>query len=156
MAKELPDSMDELVYFSRRKFTPEKGKATAWVRRKQCPSCEKGLMSKPIDEKTGKFKVRAKEYVCPECGHAEEKGEHEKTLTAEITYTCPFCGHEDEAQASFARKSFYGKKAIVFNCAECKEKLGVTKKLTMPPQFLAKIAGKDVKEIESDDDDDDF
>ena len=41
MALEIPDSMDSLVYFSRRKFTVDKGTAIAWVQKMQCPKCKK-------------------------------------------------------------------------------------------------------------------
>ena len=155
MAKQLPADMDALVYFTRR--TIGSGKLICWARRAPCPKC-KTLMHKPLDEKTGNFKTRATEYVCPTCAYAEPKKEHEERLTAEIAYTCPFCKKQGETDAPFARKSFYGKKAIVFNCAGCKEKLGVTKKLAMPPQFQAKLEGKSVKETATPDldEDDDF
>ncbi len=162
MAKKIPDSMELLVYFTRRKFPGSKGGSViAWAQRLQCPACKKGLMSKPIDEKKGTFKTRAAEYVCPKCGHSEAKREHEEKLTAQILYTCPFCAKEGEADAPFARKPFYGKKAIVFACAGCGERLGVTKKLSMPEPFLAKIEGRAVrkgadKELEEPDEDDDF
>ncbi len=157
MAFEIPDSMDECVYFTRRKFLPDKGKAIAWVRRQRCEKCDKGTMSKPVNEKTGKFKVRSKEYACSECGATEDKIEHEAKLKAEIIYQCPFCGFEGEIETDFTRKSFYGKKAIVFNCKKCGEKLGITKKMNIPPKFSLKLQGKDVKDSEVvDDDDDDF
>lgn len=159
---DIPDSMDDLVYFSRRSLTERRGKAIAWARKQQCAACGKGLMGKPTDEKTGKVKIRAQEYVCSHCGHAEPKKEHEATLTAEIIYECPFCAAKGETTAPFARKSFYGKKAIVFPCGKCGEKLGITKKMALPPDFLAKVEGKPVKkgkakdDADLDDEDDDF
>jgi hypothetical protein len=159
---DIPDSMDDLIYFSRRKLTGDKGPVIAWVPKAQCLSCKKGLMGKPVDPKTKKIMVRAKEYVCPVCNTVEEKKEHEARLSAEIIYACPFCQHKGEVRVPFARKSWYGKKAIVFVCEGCKEKLGITKKLSTPPDFIAKVEGKPVKgkkaaveeDVESDDDDD--
>ena len=86
-------------------------------------------MGKPKDEKTGKPKIRAKEYVCPECGHSEEKKEYEETLTAEIKYTCPKCGNEGEIEIPFKRKKIDGTDALVFNCQQCNEKILITKKM---------------------------
>lgn len=154
--------MDELVYFSRRTLADDKGKAIAWVRKMQCPKCKKGLMGKPVEK--GKIKVRATEYVCPSCKYSESKKDHEVNLSAEIIYDCPFpaCKKHGEATVPFARKSFYGKKAVVFICAGCNEKLGITKKLSATPDFLAKVEGKAVKKgkaekkEEIDDEDDDF
>jgi predicted RNA-binding Zn-ribbon protein involved in translation (DUF1610 family) len=153
--------MDELVYFSRRKIAEDKGPVIAWARKMKCPKCKKGLMAKPVDPKTKKVQIRAKEYRCPNCGYTEEKKEHEAKLSAEIIYECPFCGNKGEVTAPFARKSWYGKKAVVFQCAKCKEKLGLTKKLATPPDFIAKVHGKPVKaradegaDVEGDEDDD--
>jgi hypothetical protein len=160
MAYEIPDSMEELVYFSRRKMAEDRGPVIAWVPKMQCPKCKKALMGKPVDAKTGKIQVRAKEYVCPECKYTEEKKEHEEKLSAMIIYECPFCSNKGETTTPFARKSWYGKKAVVFQCAKCKEKLGITKKLAMPTDFIAKVHGKPVKKAAEaavpDDEDDDF
>lgn len=158
----MPEEMSELVYFSRRTLADDKGKAITWVRKMSCPKCKKGLMGKPVEK--GKIKVRSTQYVCPKCNYTEEKKEHEENLFAEIIYDCPFpaCKKHGEVKVPFARKSFYGKKAIVFVCAGCSEKLGITKKLSSTPDFLAKVEGrataknkKAVKE-EIDDEDDDF
>jgi len=127
MSLRFPESMDECVYFTRRKIN--EGSAVAWVFREECPSCHKALMSKPKDEKTGKPKIRASEYVCPECGHIVEKQEYEETLTANIQYTCPECKHAGEIQVPFKRKSYKGAKAIVFQCDKCEAKIAVTKKM---------------------------
>jgi len=116
-------------------------------------------MGKPVDPKTKKIKVRAAEYVCESCGVVEEKQAHEKKLSVMIIYECPFCKHKGETTVPFARKSWYGKKAVVFSCAGCSEKLGVTKKLSTPPDFVAKVQGKPIrksKDVVDDDDDDDF
>ncbi|PIN69406.1 hypothetical protein COV94_02900, partial [Candidatus Woesearchaeota archaeon CG11_big_fil_rev_8_21_14_0_20_57_5] len=71
---EIPDSMDELVYFTNRGIAG--GHVTAWARRQECPQCHGALMGKPKDKK-GSIKIRASEYVCPECGHTVEKQAYE-------------------------------------------------------------------------------
>lgn len=123
-----PTDMEELVYFTNR-FLDDKGQIMCWVERKECPKCHKALMGKPIDEKTGKPKTRAKEYVCPECGHTVEKKEYEESLTACAKYTCPHCGKEGEGQIPFKRKKVKGADALVFVCEHCGEKIYVTKKM---------------------------
>jgi uncharacterized CHY-type Zn-finger protein len=137
MAIKEPESMDELVYFTNRKVGD--GHIKAWVYRRECLKCGKALMGKPVDEKTGKPKIRAKEYVCPECNYTVDKEEYEDTLTCEIKYTCPKCKHQGEAEVPFQRKKIKkfdevkNKKiavdAIVFNCESCGEKIPITKKL---------------------------
>lgn len=133
-----PESMDDLVYFTRRKLG-EKGSAIAWAYRGDCPACKKAKMGKPRDEKTGKPKIRADHYVCSECDHKIPKQAYEDSLECEIQYVCPKCENKGELATPFKRKSFpivdpdTGKKkaakAIVFHCESCNEKLGVTKKL---------------------------
>lgn len=128
MVLTLPKAMEECVYFTRRS-TPDIGKVIAWVERQRCPKCKKGMMAKPLDEKKGTFKTRAKEYVCSACDHSVEKAAYEATLTCSIIYTCPKCAHAGEAQVPFTRKSWNGVKAIVYQCSKCGTKLGVTKKM---------------------------
>ena len=133
MSLTMPESMGECLYFSRRDFSNE-GSAVSWVYKKDCPECGKAKMGKPVDEKTGKAKIRSKEYICPECGHTEEKQEHEESCNMEVLYKCPKCGHEGEISTPYKRKSFTlenGKKAkaVVFECEKCEEKIGITKKL---------------------------
>ncbi len=133
-----PESMDELVYFTQRELG-EKGFAKVWVYRGDCPKCGKAKMGKPRDPKTGKVKVRAKEYVCPECGYTVPKEEYEETLTAQAKYTCPKCGHKGEIEFPFKRKKVrifdpetQKKKsvdAIQFKCEKCGEKINITKKM---------------------------
>jgi DNA-directed RNA polymerase subunit RPC12/RpoP len=161
MAYEIPDSMDDLVYFSRRNIAETRGKTIGWVPKVDCEKCKNGLMGKPVDPKTKKVKVRALEYVCNHCGHIEPKPEHETKLKALIIYECPFCEHRSETAVPFARKSWYGKKAIVFQCDKCKEKLGLVKKLGVPADFMAKVRGEPVKGKKKavepvEDEDDDF
>ena len=132
-----PASMDECVYFTNRII--ENGKIKAWVFKEKCPKCGKGLMGKPKDEKTGKPKIRAEEYTCPDCSHTVDKLEYEDTLTANIKYTCPHCSHQGEAQQSFKRKKIQrideetGKKtsvdAVRFQCQKCGKNIDITKKM---------------------------
>lgn len=130
MALEIPEDMGDLFYFSRREMGT--GKAMAWVYRPDCPKCKKAKMGKPVDAKTGKPKIRATEYVCPECGHTVPKEAFEETCQMEIIYTCPECGKEGEATTLYKLKSFEGVKAYVFECSHCGKKLGITKKMKAP------------------------
>lgn len=134
MALKMPESMDECVYFTRR----IKPNVVTWVFREQCPKCKKGIMGKPRGP-DGAVKIRAKEYVCPECNYTVEKQAYEDTLTANIQYTCPKCSFSGEHQMPFKRKKVKifdeeeGKEvsadALVFNCKKCNEKIAVTKKM---------------------------
>ena len=124
----LPESMDECLYFTNRTLG-ENGKAKAWVYKQKCPKCGKAKMGKPINEKTGRPKIRAIEYVCPECGYTEEKIEHEEKLNMQIMYTCQFCEFEGDAEVPFKRKTFKGVKSVIFECSKCGEKMGITKKM---------------------------
>ncbi len=132
-----PASMEECVYFTNR--IVGNGKIKAWVFKEHCPKCGKSLMGKPRDKKTGKAKIRAGEYTCPECNYTVEKEEYEDSLTANIRYTCPHCSHSGEAQESFKRRKVQrfneesGKKETVetirFQCEKCKQNIDVTKKM---------------------------
>ncbi|MBS3176796.1 hypothetical protein J4457_06200 [Candidatus Woesearchaeota archaeon] len=93
---------------------------------------EKAKMGKPVDEKTGHAKIRAKEFVCPECGYTEEKEEYESKLVANIKYTCPKCKKDGEIQIPYKRKKVDGVDALVFNCKACNEKILITKKMKDP------------------------
>jgi len=124
----MPESMDECFYFTNRRLG-DTGNSIAWVLKPKCPACGKAKMGKPVDPKTGKVKSRAKEYVCPECQHTEDKEPFEETLTMEIEYKCPHCGKEGETKTNFKLKSFKGVKAYVFECKDCGEKIGITKKM---------------------------
>jgi ssDNA-binding Zn-finger/Zn-ribbon topoisomerase 1 len=126
MALKLPDSMDELVYWTSRNIG--EGKIKAWVEREHCPKCKKALMGKPKGPK-GSIKIRASYYECPECHHKVEKQEYEDTLTASILYTCPKCKFSGDIQIPYKRKKFQGVEALVFECAKCKEKIPITKKI---------------------------
>ncbi len=85
---------------------------------------------------------RAKEYVCPECGYEEPVDEHEKKVVVQVKYECPYCGHEGEAETEYKRRSWYGKKAYVWKCDGCGERLGLTKKMKVPDRFLEKLEEK--------------
>jgi hypothetical protein len=156
MAKQLPNSMDDCVYFTNRSVANENGEYTGkiicWARRIPCPKCKKGLMHKPVDAKTGKYKIRSTEYVCPLCKFEEPKKDHEERLTAEAIYTCPACKKEGEGSVPYARKTYQGVKAILFECQHCKAKIPVTKKM----KEVKKKAGKKAVEAVDLDDDDDF
>jgi uncharacterized CHY-type Zn-finger protein len=122
-----PTDTKGLVYFTNR--TIDGGRVMAWVYKQNCPKCGKALMSKPKDPKTGKPKIRAKEYVCPECSHTVEKKEYEETLTCEAKYTCPHCKFEGETEAPFKRKSINGVQTIRLKCGKCGGNIDVTKKM---------------------------
>ena len=128
MTLRMPESMDECIYFTRRTFK-NNGKAVAWVYRKECPQCHKAKMSKPLDPKTKKPKIRADTYECPECGYSEPKQEHEESLNVEIIYTCPYCGFSGETTTEYKRKNWEGVQAYVFVCEGCGKKIGITKKM---------------------------
>ncbi len=138
MALREPKSMDECVYYTKRVFAND-GKAVVWVFKEKCTKCGKALMGKPRDPKTGKAKIRAKEYACPECNFIIEKAEYEDTLTANIQYVCPKCKNKGEVQIPFKRKKTHffdeikkkkvSADALVFNCEKCDEKIIITKKM---------------------------
>ena len=56
MSLEMPDSMGECLYFSRRSLG-ETGQAVAWVKKIDCPECGKAKMGKPVVK--DKVKIRA-------------------------------------------------------------------------------------------------
>ena len=115
MVKE-PESTEGLVYFTRRKVD-DKGFVMAWVYKKECSKCHKATMGKPVEK--GKVKIRATEYICPECGYKEEKKAHEESLTLEAKYTCPHCSKEGTATTEYKRKSFEGISSYIIVCEHC-------------------------------------
>jgi len=137
MALRQPESMNDVVYFTRRVLEP-KGRIIAWAFKIDCPKCKKALMGKPVEK--GKVKIRATEYVCPACGYSEEKAEHEKKLKVSVEYTCPACSNESEAEIPYVRKTWQGVKAFIFECGKCGEKIGITKKMKAPKAKKGKSA----------------
>lgn len=127
MAYKKPESMDECVYFSNRDVG--EGTATVWVFKSECPECHKALMGKPKDKKTGKPKIRAKEYVCPECGYTVEKKEYEEGLVAYCAYTCPECKVDSDAETLYKRRTLDGVPTLRFNCSACGANIDITKKM---------------------------
>jgi len=123
---ETDEDIEKIVYYTQRKIG--KGHVTAWVYRQKCPKCKKGLMGKPKD-KSGKVKIRAKEYVCPECGYSVDKKEYEEGLMANIEYVCPKCNYKGEIRIPFKRKKVQGIEALKFNCEKCNELILITKKM---------------------------
>ncbi len=137
-----PDSMDELVYFSRRK-TPE-GRVMAWAFRELCPKCKKELMTKPVDPKTKKPKIRAKEYVCGSCSYEVPADEYEASLELCVDYTCGSCNFEGKTKIPYKRKTFMGVKSFVFECGSCGVKIPITKKMKEPKKKSKKAVPKNI------------
>lgn len=130
-----PDSMEECVYFTNRVLDKD-GFIKAWVFRRNCPKCQKGLMGKPKEK--GKVKTRAAEYVCSICGYTVPEDEYESTLMIDIKYKCD-CGNSGELELPFQRKKIKRfdeetqksktVEAIRFNCQKCNKEHLITKKL---------------------------
>ncbi|KYK38924.1 MAG: hypothetical protein HXS46_11990 [Theionarchaea archaeon] len=127
MALQEPKSMDELIYFTNRELEGG-GQVMCWVRRRECPECGEGLMGKPR-KKTGEIRVRARTYVCPECGYTAGKKEYEETLMAEAKYTCPHCGKQGESTVPFKRKKIKGVDTLRITCEHCGKNIDITKKM---------------------------
>ncbi|MDO8628189.1 MAG: hypothetical protein Q7R56_00350 [Nanoarchaeota archaeon] len=138
MSLQLPSSVDECVYFTRRSLG-SKGKVVAWVLRETCKSCNKGVMEKPRDPKTNRFKLRAKDYTCTACKIVVPLDAYEDSLTLCSLYTCPSCSKEGESSVPYRRKKVKvfdeeaGKEktadAVQFLCQHCSGKINVTKKM---------------------------
>jgi hypothetical protein len=138
MALKEPQSMDECVYFTNR-FLDNNGFVKCWVLRGICEKCNKGLMGKPKDPKTGRPKIRATEFTCPECKYTLDETTYEEKLTANIKYKCPYCSNESELQLPFKRKKVQRlneesqKKetveGLVFPCSKCGKNIYITKKM---------------------------
>ena len=137
MALVEPKSMDECVYFTNR--VSDKGKTRCWVIREKCTKCNKGLMSKPRDPKTGRIQIRAKEFKCSECNYTVAEQGYEDSLTANIQYTCQHCNHNGEIQVPFKRKkvkvfdeeNMKSKmiESLRFQCQKCSKNIDITHKL---------------------------
>ena len=118
--------MDECVYFTNRIINS--GKAIAWVFRKECPECKKGIMGKP-QKKGNKIDKKAEYYVCDLCGYKEGNEQVENNLVLNVEYKCQYCGNEGETTSDYKRKKFEGVPSFVFECQNCHKKIGLTKKL---------------------------
>lgn len=145
MALELPESMDELVYFTNRSI--ENGKAIVWVPKQQCPKCKKAKIGKPADD-DGHVKIRAKEYVCPSCKYTVEKTAYEEGLTAFAVYTCPSCSTKGEYTGLFKRKNIEGALTFRFACNTCKANIDVTKKMKEKKKKKKGVVEDDVPDDE--------
>ncbi len=130
MLDDIPQSMDDLLYFSNRKL-PDGVRIIAWVEKISCPACGDALMGKPVDEKTGKVKIRAAEFVCPACGHTEPKAAHLKKLSMQVRYTDTTGKNWKAATTEYKLRTWKGMKAYVFENEFTNEKMGVTKRLKM-------------------------
>lgn len=138
MAIRLPQSMDECVYYTLRSIG-DKGKVRAWIYRNTCPKCKQAMMTKPRDPKTGNFKIRASEYVCPKCNFTINEDEYAQTLNLQAIYTCPKCSNQGEVEIPAKRKKIKifdeeeqkekTADAYQFQCSKCSEKINITKKM---------------------------
>ena len=126
MAIKKPNSVEECIYFTNRIIGS--GKAIAWVFRKECPKCRKGIMGKPL-KKDGKPDKKSDHYVCYSCNYQESNEQVESNLLINIEYKCPDCGNEGETTSEYKRKNFEGVPSYVFECQKCRKKIGLTKKL---------------------------
>ena len=133
-----PKSMSEVSYHTIRVY-PEGGKIRAWAYKKTCPECNEGKLSKPINEKTGRFKIRSTELVCDKCKFECSKEEAEGGVLLEAIYTCPFCMKEGESTAPYKRKSFKGVQSYIVECEHCGEKIAITKKMKEPKPKKPKV-----------------
>ena len=118
--------MEECIYFTNRIMGS--GRAMAWVFRKECPKCKKGIMGKP-QKKGGKLDKKADHYVCYSCGYSEGNDDVENSLLINVEYKCPHCANEAETTTQYQRKTFEGVPSYVFECQKCHKKIGITKKL---------------------------
>jgi C4-type Zn-finger protein len=141
MALIQPKSTTELLYFSNRVDGNQRIKA--WVYKKDCPSCKKAKMGKPLDPKTGKVKIRSTEYICPSCGYSEEKKKHEESCMLEASYTCGSCGKEGEGTTPYKRKTYMGVPSYIIECQHCGVKLAITKKMKALKPKKSKIKAED-------------
>ena len=116
MVLKKPKSVEECVYFTNRII--DSGRAMAWVFRKECPKCKKGIMGKP-QKKNGKIDKKADHYVCYSCGYQESNEQVENSLLINVEYKCPHCGNEGETTSEYRRKMFEGVPSYVFECQKC-------------------------------------
>ncbi|MBD3263243.1 hypothetical protein GF374_02595 [Candidatus Woesearchaeota archaeon] len=124
MVLKKPKSVEELRYLKRKKLD-KGGKVKIWIFNPECPKCEEGYLRIPYNKETGRFKSRARDFVCAKCGYKVPKKEiKEETPIANIEYTCPHCKYEGEKQAPFKRTST---KTFKFKCDKCGKIITVKK-----------------------------
>ena len=128
MALREPEDMEELFYFTRRKLE-NGGWVRAWVYKPEAPT-GKGVLSKPINPKTGRVKVRSTIYVDDE-GNEYPVKEIDPTLKLEIKYKSPYTGKEGETTIPYKRKTYKGVPSFVFEDQEG-NKIAITKKMKKP------------------------
>ena len=87
----------------------------------------KTFMGKPVVN--GKAKIRALEYVCPNCSYTVPKQEYEDGLIANVDYVCPACEFHGGNVLPFKRKKVEGVLTLRFPCEKCKFPIDVTKKM---------------------------
>ena len=126
MALKKPSSMEECIYFTNR--TMGDGRAMAWVFKKECPKCKKGIKGKP-QKKNGKIDKKADHFVCYSCGYIESNEQVENSLVINVDYKCPHCSFEGDTTTEYKRKSFEGVPSFVFECQKCRKKIGLAKKM---------------------------
>jgi hypothetical protein len=138
-----PKSMEECVYFTNRVIGEKfNGTVRCWVFRQQCPKCKKAFMGKPVVD--GKAKIRALEYVCPNCKYTVDKQAYEDTLMANVDYVCPACQFHSGIVLPFKRKKVEGVLTLRFPCEKCKGPIDVTKKMKLIKKKAKKGAVEDV------------
>jgi len=143
-----PKSMEECVYFTNRNIGEKfNGTARCWVFRQQCPKCKKAFMGKPVVD--GKAKIRALEYVCPNCKYTVDKQSYEDTLTANVDYVCPACQFHGGIALPFKRKKVEGVLTLRFPCEKCAAPIDVTKKMKQIKKKVKK--GAAVEDVDADD-----
>lgn len=140
MALKKPQSVEECVYFTNR--SADSGRTMAWVFRKECPKCKKGIMGKP-QKKGGKVDKKSDYYVCYSCNYQESNEQVENSLILNVEYKCPHCGNEGETTTEYKRKSFQGVQSYIFECQKCRQKIPITKKLKEPKKKKSKEAESD-------------
>lgn len=121
-----PASVGECVYFTNRII--DSGRAIAWVFRKECPKCRTGVMGKP-QKKGGRLDKKADHFICYSCGYQESNEQVENSLVLNVEYKCPHCGSDGETTSEYKRKTFEGVPSYVFECQECRKKIGLAKKM---------------------------
>jgi predicted RNA-binding Zn-ribbon protein involved in translation (DUF1610 family) len=143
-----PKSMEECVYFTNRMIGEKfNGQVRCWVFRQQCPKCKKAFMGKPIVD--GKAKIRALEYVCPNCKYTVDKQTYEDTLTANVDYVCPACQFHGGISLPFKRKKVEGVLTLRFPCEKCASPIDVTKKMKVIKKKVKK--GAVAEDVDTDD-----